>query len=188
MFAAAAVVFASLWTGIAGVAGSVGVWCTGAWATVGPLIPGVLVFAGWSYGSHLIAFGGSWWAASSYSVNCVGTGLSGMYQAYWRLGSATCTSLLFTHAILLAAAIASIISTLAIFAWVWYRYFTRMIAPMVECVRSDADHVARVVRETATSPGPYDETGGADRGRGGGRAAHNSRGRGTHGRGVTMFG
>lgn len=182
MFAAAAVVFTSVWVGISSAAGSVGLWCAGAWATIGPLIPGVLVFAGWSYASHLLAFGGSWWAASSYSVNCVGTGFSGMYQAYWRLGSATCTSLLFTHAILLAAAVASIISTLAIFAWVWYRYFTRMIVPMVECVRSDADHVAQVVRETARSPSPEPSNGSGS----GSRSSGGRRGSGR--RGQSMFG
>ena len=112
-------------------------WGSGVWASVTPLLPGFMAIGAWTYGGHLAAFGGSWWTARRYAVSCVGEGISGFTSSYWRLSSATCTTLLFSHAALLATAVASLFCTVAIFAWFWYKSFRYMVAPVLTEIRSE---------------------------------------------------
>ena len=134
-------------------------WISSAWATIYPLVPGMLAIMGWTYGTHLTAFGGSWWAARQYSISCVGEGMSGLFGSYWRLSSATCTTLLFSHAALLATAVASLVCTIAIFAWVWYKSFRYMLAPVMTNIRAEfnaggvsTNHQPEVIDLTSTEP------------------------------------
>ena len=116
---------------------SITTWCANVWSSIYPFIPGFAAIASYTLGSHVVTFGGSWWTARSYSVNCVGEGFKGFIHAYWTFGSPTCTTLLFSHVILLAAAVASLISTFLIFGWVWYRTFKKMLMPITDEIKEE---------------------------------------------------
>ena len=109
---------------------SVFVWGGSLMAVVKPFIPGIVAISGWTLGSHFAAFGGSWWAARTYSINCVGEGFRGFLKSYWTIGSPTCTTLLFTHVSLLAVAITSVLATVMIFFWVWYKMIKVVVGPI----------------------------------------------------------
>ena len=112
-------------------------WCGSVWAVVQPLIPGTIVIGGWTVGSHLVSFGGSWLSARWYSKNCVGEGLSGLYQSYWKMGSPVCTGLLVSHVALLAIAVSSIVCTMIIFLWMWYSTFKKFIWPIKTMIQTE---------------------------------------------------
>ena len=112
-------------------------WCGSVWAVVQPLIPGTIVISGWTVGSHLVSFGGSWLSARWYSKNCVGEGLRGMYQSYWKMGSPVCMSLLVSHVALLAIAVTSIVCTIIIFLWMWYSTFKKIIWPIKTMIHTE---------------------------------------------------
>tara|TARA_B110000208_G_scaffold69929_1_gene90223 strand:+ start:289 stop:540 length:252 start_codon:yes stop_codon:yes gene_type:complete len=52
--------------------------------------------------------------------------------------------MLFSHVALLAVAVASMISTLVIFAWVWYRSCKRTVMPVVKEISQDWIDLARI--------------------------------------------
>jgi hypothetical protein len=114
-------------------------WCGSAWGVVQPFIPGIVAVSSWTFGSHLVAFGGSWLSARWYSKNCIGAGLIGFYQSYWKMGSPTCMALLTSHVALLAIAIASMVCTLLMFLWLWYTTFKRLVYPIKKLVQEEFD-------------------------------------------------
>jgi len=118
---------------IAGIA----TWVGSVWGAIQPLVPGLVVISGWTFGSHILAFGGSWLAARWYSTNCIGTGMRGFYQSYWKMGSPTCMGLLTSHVALLAIAITSMLCTLFIFLWMWYSTFKKLMWPVKELVAKE---------------------------------------------------
>ena len=119
-------------------------WGASVWASVVPFIPGFAAIVAYTVGTHAIAFGGSWWAARSYAVSCVGVGFRGFYNSYWTFGSPTCTALLFSHVALLAVAVASMVSTLVVFAWVWYRTFKRIVLPISNEIKTEITEMTGV--------------------------------------------
>ena len=119
-------------------------WVASVWGCVAPFIPGFAGILAYTVGTHAIAFGGSWTAARSYAISCVGEGASGLYNSYWTFGSPTCTAMLFSHVVLLAVAVASMISTLVIFAWVWYRSCKRTVMPVVKEIGQEWIDLARI--------------------------------------------
>ena len=112
-------------------------WCGSVVTAVKPFLPGFMVAIGWTTGSHVIAFGGSWWSARRYSINCIGEGLSGLYNSYWTMGSATCTTLLFSHVSLIGVAIASMLASLAIFGLIFYKFAKRLLLPVYNEIKSE---------------------------------------------------
>lgn len=131
---------------------SVIVWGSSLMAVVKPFIPGIVAISGWTLGSHFAAFGGSWWAARTYSINCVGEGLTGFFKSYWTIGSPTCTTLLFTHVSLLAVAITSIFATLIVFFWMWYKMIKAVIGPISTEIKTEFN-AHRVYSTEHTYPG-----------------------------------
>jgi hypothetical protein len=119
-------------------------WIASVWGCVMPFIPGFAGILAYTVGTHAIAFGGSWSAARAYSISCVGEGVSGLYNSYWTFGSPTCTAMLFSHVVLLAVAVASMISTLVIFAWVWYRSCKRTVMPVAKEIQQEWIDLARI--------------------------------------------
>ena len=105
-------------------------WCSSVWGSISPLIPGIIAVSGWTFGGHFVSFAGSWLSARWYSKNCIGEGLTGLYQSYWKMGSPMCTTLLISHVSLLAIAIASVICTVMLFLWFWYSTFKRILWPI----------------------------------------------------------
>ncbi len=112
-------------------------WCGSIATVVKPFIPGFLVITGWTIGSHAIAFGGSWWVARRYSVNCIGEGFSGFLHSYWTMGSVTCTSLLFSHVALIGVAIASMLVSLALFALIFYKFAKQLLMPVYTEIKDE---------------------------------------------------
>jgi len=119
-------------------------WCSSTWASISPLIPGIVAVGGWTFGGHFVSFAGSWLSARWYSKNCIGEGLPGLYQSYWKMGSPMCATLLISHVSLLAIAIASVVCTLMLFLWFWYSTFKRILWPIKN----------EIEREFHTNPSP----------------------------------
>ena len=118
-------------------------WCGSVVVAVKPFIPGLLAVIGWTVGSHAIAFGGSWFAARRYSVNCIGEGMIGLYNSYWTMGSATCTTLLFSHVALIGVAIASMLVSLALFALIFYKGAKRLLLPAYKEIKQEIKEQTR---------------------------------------------
>lgn len=112
-------------------------WGSNVVYAIQPFIPGLVVIGGCTIGSHLSAFWGSWLSARWYSKFCIGEGFTGFVRSYWSIGSPTCTSLLVSHVVLLAIAIASIICTMIIFLWMWYITFKTMIWPVKTIIHDE---------------------------------------------------
>jgi hypothetical protein len=123
-------------------------WCGGIWTVAQPLIPGIIAIGSWMFGSHFLAFGGSWLSARWYSKNCIGEGLSGMFQSYWKMGSPMCTSLLVSHVALLAVAVASVVCTAIIFLWLWYSTFKKLLWPIKQEITDELHSIKAVHQST----------------------------------------
>lgn len=112
-------------------------WCAAGVTFIRPFLPALVASMGWTIGTHVIAFGGSWFAARRYALSCIGSGFSGFTQAYWTMGSATCTTLLFSHVALIGVAAASLITTLLLFAWLFYTNAKWLLSPTYRAVRQE---------------------------------------------------
>ena len=106
-------------------------WCAAGITVIKPFIPAVLVSTGYTVGTHLVAFGGSWFLARRYSANCIGTGFGGLYNFYWKMASPTCTALLFSHVGLFSVAIGSLLVTIIILSWFFYKTVKHFVTPTV---------------------------------------------------------
>lgn len=118
-------------------------WCTAGITFIKPFIPAILVSTGYTLGTHLAAFGGSWFLARRYSSNCIGSGFSGLYNFYWKMASPTCTTLLFSHVGLFSVAIASLFMTIIIFSWFFYKIAKNFITPTINEIKHEIKSVAK---------------------------------------------
>jgi len=64
-----------------------------------------------------------WWSARLYSINCIGEGVSGLYNHIWNIGSPVCTGLLTTHIGLMGVLVASFIITVL---WSMYSIINKL--------------------------------------------------------------
>tara|TARA_B110000971_G_scaffold41129_1_gene40287 strand:+ start:2216 stop:2635 length:420 start_codon:yes stop_codon:yes gene_type:complete len=110
-------------------------WCTAGITVIKPFVPAVLVSVGYTVGTHIAAFGGSWFLARRYSANCIGTGFGGLYNFYWKMASPTCTTLLFSHVGLFSVAIASLFMTIIIFSWFFYKIAKNFVTPTIKEIK-----------------------------------------------------
>lgn len=106
-------------------------------STIKPFIPGVLLLSSYTTIGHLGAYAGSWWSARTYAKNCIGEGLSGLFNSYWTMGSATCMTFLISHVVLIGIAIACVVSTLLLFIWLWYITFKGLLYPIAKNIKEE---------------------------------------------------
>lgn len=116
---------------------SIYLWFGSLWTVLAPLIPGAFTVVATTSILHFGSFVTSWWIASRYASNCIGSGLSGMYNSYWTMGSSTCTSLLFSHVSLLGVAIASGVCTIALLVWYAYSRVKLIIQPTINKIKEE---------------------------------------------------
>ena len=122
-------------------------WCAAGITFVKPFIPAVLVSMGYTVGTHLVAFGGSWFLARRYSSNCIGSGFGGLYNFYWKMASPTCTTLLFSHVGLFSVAIGSLFVTIIILSWFFYKTVKHFVTPTV----TEITHELRALKKQHSS-------------------------------------
>ena len=112
-------------------------WISSGITFIKPFIPGVLVTTGWTFGTHIVSFTTSWFAAKRYLINCIGTGVGGFFNSYWKIGSVTCTTLLFSHVSLLGIAIGSLLMTILFFIWFFYKKFKYFTKPIIREIKNE---------------------------------------------------
>lgn len=87
------------------------------WTLSKPVIYTYIVRLLWTSGLFLA----DWSSGRLYAINCIGEGFMGMYNHFWNMFSASCTTLLLSHFIYMGVFVASFLCTNLIFAFWAYK-------------------------------------------------------------------